>query len=127
MWRMSLALLPLVAFVAAACGQGRGGAPAVTPTEQTAGPTAETPLPGGTPTEAPARPPVLANAPAFQEIPTYDGSGQAMHPDIAYFPDGWRGYKYWMVMTPYTYDSAGRENPSIVVSDDEPRGPGSSV
>jgi hypothetical protein len=41
-----------------------------------------------------------------------------MHPDIAYFPDGWHGYRYWMAMTPYTYDSAGRENPSIVVSDD---------
>ncbi len=60
----------------------------------------------------------MANAPTFQEIPTYDGSGQATHPDIAYFPDGWHGYKYWMAMTPYTYDSAGRENPSIVVSND---------
>ena len=87
-WRISLALVALVAFIALACGEG------------------------------PVRPPTLANAPTFQEIPTYDGSGQAMHPDIAYFPDGWHGYKYWMAMTPYTYDSAGRENPSIVVSND---------
>jgi hypothetical protein len=118
MWRVCLALLSLVGLIALACGEGQREAPAVTPAEQTVGPSAETPLPGGTPTEAPARLPALANAPAFQEIPTYDGSGQATHPDIAYFADGWHGYKYWMAMTPYTYDSAGRENPSIVVSND---------
>ena len=118
MWRISLALVLLVAFVAVGCGEGRGGAPAAAPSEQTVTRPAETPLPGSTPTEAPARPPALANALAFLEIPTYDGSGQAMHPDIAYFPDGWHGYKYWMAMTPYTYDSAGRENPSIVVSNE---------
>jgi hypothetical protein len=86
----------LVALIALACGEGRGSAPA----------------------EGPARPAALANAPTYQEIPTYDGSGQAMHPDIAYFAGGWHGYKYWMAMTPYTYESAGREDPSIVVSND---------
>ena len=79
MWRIALALISLVAFITVACGM---------------------------PIEAPAQFPALANAPAFQEIPTYDGSRQATHPDIAYFPDGWHGYKYWMAMTPYTYDSA---------------------
>jgi hypothetical protein len=62
--------------------------------------------------------PVMANAPTFLRIPTYDGSGQAEHPDIVYFPAGWHGFKYWMAMTPYPYENNRRENPSIVVSND---------
>jgi hypothetical protein len=62
--------------------------------------------------------PVLTNAPTFQRIPTYDGSGQAEHPDIVYFPAGWHGYKYWMAFTPYPFGNNRRENPSIVVSND---------
>jgi predicted GH43/DUF377 family glycosyl hydrolase len=118
MWRIALALISLVAFITVACGESRGGAPAASPTEQTVAPPTDTPSAGATPTQAPTGHPALANAPSFQQIPTYDGSGQATHPDIAYFPDGWHGHKYWMAMTPYTYDSAGRENPSIVVSND---------
>jgi hypothetical protein len=52
------------------------------------------------------------------DIPTYEGSGQAVHPDVVYFPDGWHGHKYWMAMTPYPYDTDTYENPSILVSDD---------
>jgi hypothetical protein len=70
------------------------------------------------PTPTPFEPLLLSNAAAYQEIPTYDGSGQTVHPDIAYFPDGWHGYKYWMASTPYPYDTDTRENPSIVVSND---------
>jgi len=46
------------------------------------------------------------------------------HPDVQYFPNGFHGYKYWMVFTPYfgsvgTNDSSKRyENPTIVVSND---------
>lgn len=61
---------------------------------------------------------VLANAPTYQTTPTYDSSGQAIHPDIVYFPDEWNGYKYWMVMTPYPYYNSNAENPSILVSND---------
>jgi PGF-pre-PGF domain-containing protein len=52
------------------------------------------------------------------DIPTYDGSGQAVHPDIYYNANGWRGYKYWMVMTPYPNGDSAYENPSILVSND---------
>ena len=60
----------------------------------------------------------LENAPTYQTTPTYDGSGQSVHPDVIYFPDGWHGYKYWMVMTPYPNGDASKENPSILVSND---------
>jgi hypothetical protein len=62
--------------------------------------------------------PALTNAPMYQITPTYDWSGQAMHPGIVYFPEGWNGYKYWMAMTPLTYSDHFKENPSILVSND---------
>ncbi|MGA9213441.1 hypothetical protein [Kaistella sp.] len=46
------------------------------------------------------------------------------HPDVQYFPNGFNGYKYWMVFTPYfgtigtEQDSKKYENPTIVVSND---------
>ena len=46
------------------------------------------------------------------------------HPDVQYFPNGFKGYKFWMVFTPYFgsigYDFYARryENPTIVVSND---------
>jgi len=70
------------------------------------------------PTLAPWSPPVFDNASSPLDLPTYDGSGQSVHPDVVYFPDGWHGHKYWMVMTPYPFDSDSWENPSILVSDD---------
>jgi len=60
----------------------------------------------------------LENAPSWQVTPTYEGSGQAIHPDIVYFPDGWNGYEYWMAMTPYPGSDDYYENPSILVSHD---------
>ena len=60
----------------------------------------------------------LANAPSPQVTPTYDGSGEAVHPDVVHFPKGWRGWEYWLVMTPYPRDDTGKENPSILVSHD---------
>ena len=51
-------------------------------------------------------------------IPTYDGSGQTVHPSVLYFPAGWHGYKYWMAITPHAGDDASTENPSILASDD---------
>ena len=41
-------------------------------------------------------------------IETYDGSGQAVHPDIAYMKNS-----YWMVLTPYPYGMEEYENPCI--------------
>jgi hypothetical protein len=46
----------------------------------------------------------VKNASAPLTIPTYDASGQAIHPDVIDFGSGntWNGYRYWMAMTPYT-------------------------
>jgi uncharacterized repeat protein (TIGR02543 family) len=52
------------------------------------------------------------------EIPTYDGSNQAVHPSVLYFPDKWNGYEYWMAYTPYPDSNDDYENPSIAVSND---------
>ncbi|MDD3284777.1 MAG: DUF2341 domain-containing protein, partial [Patescibacteria group bacterium] len=60
----------------------------------------------------------LSNAETYQTIPTYDDSGQAIHPDIVYFDTPWNGYKYWMAMNPYPNSDQTKENPSIVVSND---------
>ena len=46
------------------------------------------------------------------------------HPDVQYFPNGFNGYKYWMVFTPYfgtigeLHVSERFENPTIAVSND---------
>ncbi len=58
--------------------------------------------------------------------PTYDGSGQATHPDVLYIKRG-LGWRYWMVLTPYPNGSYHHENPSILVSNNgrdwsEPKG-----
>jgi hypothetical protein len=58
------------------------------------------------------------NAPDPLSIPTYEGSGQLVHPDVVIVPGGWNGYEYWMGMTPYPNGDEGYENPSVVVSND---------
>jgi hypothetical protein len=60
----------------------------------------------------------LVNAAAPLVTPTYDGSGQAMHPGIVYIPNGWHGFQYWLVVTPYTNGDASTEYPSILASND---------
>ncbi len=42
------------------------------------------------------------------ELETYDGSGQAVHPDVTFFHG-----EYWMVVTPYPYGMEEYENPCI--------------
>lgn len=61
------------------------------------------------------------------KIPSYDGSNEVTHPKVLYFEEGYSGYKYWMVNTPYPSNDAYYENPSIVVSNNgidwvEPKG-----
>ncbi|MFO7607812.1 MAG: DUF2341 domain-containing protein, partial [Candidatus Krumholzibacteriia bacterium] len=58
------------------------------------------------------------NAPAPLVTPTYDGSGQVVHPDVVHVPGGWNGYEYWMGMTPYPNSNDDWENPSLLVSND---------
>lgn len=50
--------------------------------------------------------------------PTYDGSGQGVHPHVLYYPGGRFGHKFWMAFTPYTNGDNKTENPSILVSED---------
>ena len=46
------------------------------------------------------------------------GDTEAYHPDILFFEKGWRGYKYWLVFTPYPKNDSTKENPHIKVSND---------
>ncbi|MBF0285645.1 MAG: hypothetical protein HQL51_14435 [Magnetococcales bacterium] len=56
--------------------------------------------------------------PAPLETPTFDGSGQATHPDVLCPKRPWNGHRWWMVMTPFPFNQEGLENPSLLVSDD---------
>jgi hypothetical protein len=58
------------------------------------------------------------NAPSPLVTPTYEGSGQVVHPDVVRVPGGWMGYEYWMAMTPYPNGNDDYENPSVIVSQD---------
>jgi hypothetical protein len=60
----------------------------------------------------------MVNPPTPLDIPTYDGSGQAVEPTVLEFPKPWNGHRFWMAMSPYPNADASLENPSIVVSDD---------
>ena len=48
-------------------------------------------------------------------LDTYDGSGQAVHPDAVVTPAGWGGWRSHLVVTPYPGGDAAFENPSIYV------------
>jgi len=63
----------------------------------------------------------LNNSPTYLLIPTYDGSGQAIHPDIIEFRNGFKGglskkYTHILAFTPYPNGNDDYENPSVVVS-----------
>jgi hypothetical protein len=60
----------------------------------------------------------LINADQNLNIPTYDGSGQNVHPSLVYFEEPFNSWKYWMAITPYADSNEDLENPSIVVSND---------
>jgi hypothetical protein len=62
--------------------------------------------------------PGAVGEPATMIVPTYDATGQAVHPDMVVFPEPWHGARYWMAMTPYPAGNAMFENPSILSSTD---------
>ncbi len=64
------------------------------------------------------QPPKPLADPIHLIVPTYDGSGQAVEPDVVYFTAPWHGWEFWMVMAPYPYGDDAKENPSILVSHD---------
>lgn len=60
----------------------------------------------------------VSHAATYLTIPSYDSSGQAMHPSIIYNASGWNGYKYWLATSPYTDTNNQYENPQIHASND---------
>lgn len=66
---------------------------------------------------------MLPNAPDYLCTPTYDGSGQVVHPSLIdfwleYGLPSWGGYRFWMAITPYPNGDDAYENPSLLVSQD---------
>lgn len=51
-------------------------------------------------------------------IKTYDGGNEGLHPACLYFSNGWNGYKFWFVFTPYKNMNDAIENPCVYVSQD---------
>lgn len=56
------------------------------------------------------------NADLPLDTPTYEGSGQTVHPSVVYIPSGLNGYTFWMAHTPYPNTDDDYENPSILAS-----------
>lgn len=51
--------------------------------------------------------------PAVLAVPTYEGSGQVVHPDVAATPPGVFGSMSHLAITPYPRGDARYENPSL--------------
>lgn len=64
------------------------------------------------------KPKLLWSPPTVLTTPTYDGSGQTVHPSVVYIDGGFAGYKYWMGITPYPGGNDDYENPSLLASND---------
>jgi hypothetical protein len=62
--------------------------------------------------------PALIEEPVELTAPTYENSGESVHPDVVEFPLEWNGWRYWLTMTPYPRSDYHVENPSILVSRD---------
>lgn len=58
------------------------------------------------------------NAKSRLKIVSSYGDNQGTHPKVLYFENGWNGYKYWMVYSPYPFSDDSKENPHIKVSND---------
>lgn len=69
-----------------------------------------------TPYTLPSEPPY--NAPVAAITPTYDGSGQAVHPSVVDFGTAWHGFRYWCAITPYPGANDRYEDPSVIASHD---------
>lgn len=58
------------------------------------------------------------NAKSPLGLETYDGGNEGLHPSCLYFKEGWNGYKFWFVFTPYKGMNDAIENPCMYVSQD---------
>ncbi|HUJ71467.1 MAG TPA: PKD domain-containing protein [Verrucomicrobiae bacterium] len=61
---------------------------------------------------------IATNARTPLLIPEPSGRNEALHPSVVFAPDGWNGYRYWMLYTPYDFTQASNENPHVDVSND---------
>lgn len=86
-------------------------------------PPVDPPPGGGTPNE-PTLPyafPTSApwNVPTYTITPTPDGTGSVLHPGVLDFGGTpWRGWRFWMAVTPMFHGIEDLENPCILVSAD---------
>lgn len=55
-----------------------------------------------------------ANQPMY--LNTYDGGNQGLHPKVLYFKNGWKGWRFWLVFSPYKNQNEAIENPCMYVS-----------
>ncbi len=62
--------------------------------------------------------PLIAALPerALLSLPTYDGTGEVVHPDVLFSPGA--EWPFLMAMTPYARTRGELENPSLLVSED---------
>jgi hypothetical protein len=60
--------------------------------------------------------PVPPSEPSVFPIPTYESSGELVHPDAFVAPNAWHGNRFWFTATPYPSGNASFENPSIFTS-----------
>jgi len=51
-------------------------------------------------------------------IGTPDELQTVTHPSVVEVPEGWNGYRYWMLLTPYGNNNSATENPCVYVSQD---------
>lgn len=90
-----------------------GGGGSEGPPPGPGGGAAETPRPYQFPTNSPY------NVPNPALIPTPDGTGDCLHPDVWDAGNaGWHGWRFWMGVTPFRATGGGEaiENPLIMVS-----------
>jgi glycosyltransferase involved in cell wall biosynthesis len=81
------------------------------------------PLPMDAPFSLPSGPPAPGSRlhrPIVLNLATYEGTGQACHPDVVHIPQGFGAgnWRYWMALTPYPHARVRFENPSIYASQD---------
>ena len=61
---------------------------------------------------------LLRSAPHALDLPTYEGSGQCVHPDVIQIGGTCVPHRLLMAMEPYPHAQSAFENPSILGSDD---------
>ena len=60
----------------------------------------------------------VMNASAPLKIVALNGCWENAHPDVVYVPEGFGGFPYWMVFTPYPLGNDRFENPTLRASHD---------